>query len=188
MNIQQSQRFFVKTASIAIAVTSLLVTGSTLAAPRATTPPKPTTTTPAASAGTIVDIASSNKSFTTLVKALKAAGLVETLSGSGPFTVFAPTNAAFAALPKATLQKLSKPENKATLQKILTYHVVSGEVDSKSIKPGSVATVEGSPVNIQVKNGRVIVGGAKVIKADIKASNGIIHVIDKVIIPPDVKL
>ncbi|MBW4665873.1 MAG: fasciclin domain-containing protein [Cyanomargarita calcarea GSE-NOS-MK-12-04C] len=188
MNMQQSRRLFAKTASIAIAVTSLLVSVPTLAAPRTTTSPKPTTAAPAASAGTIVDIASSNKSFTTLVKALKAAGLVETLSGSGPFTVFAPTNAAFAALPKGTLEKLLQPENKTTLQKILSYHVVSGAIDSKSIKPGSVPTVEGSPVNIQVKKGSVFVGGARVTKADIKASNGIIHVINKVILPPDVKL
>ena len=119
---------------------------------------------------------------------MKAAELVDTLSGSGPFTVFAPTDAAFAALPKGTLQKLLKPENKATLQKILTYHVVPGAVDSKTIKSGQVKTVEGSSVNVKVNKGSVMVDKAKVTKADIKATNGVIHVIDKVILPAGLKL
>jgi uncharacterized surface protein with fasciclin (FAS1) repeats len=132
---------------------------------------------------TIVDVASKNSSFKTLVKALKAAGLVETLSGEGPFTVFAPTDAAFAKLPKATLKDLLKPENKEKLQKILTYHVVPGAVFAKDIKPGAVATVEGS--NVTLKKGKgVMVNNARVIKADIKASNGVIHAIDTVIMPP----
>lgn len=134
---------------------------------------------------TIVDIAASNASFTTLVQAVQAAGLVETLSGDGPFTVFAPTNEAFAALPPGTLETLLKPENRETLRKILTYHVVAGAVESGNIQPGDVATVEGSPVTLNVANGRVTVNNATVIAADIRASNGIIHVIDRVILPPD---
>jgi uncharacterized surface protein with fasciclin (FAS1) repeats len=132
---------------------------------------------------TIVDVASKNSSFKTLVTALKAAGLVETLSGEGPFTVFAPTDAAFAKLPKATLKDLLKPENKEKLQKILTYHVVPGAVFAKDIKPGAVATVEGS--NVTLKKGKsVMVNNARVIKADIKTSNGVIHAIDTVMMPP----
>ena len=138
-----------------------------------------------AKTNTIVDVASGNKSFSTLVTAVKAAGLVETLSGKGPFTVFAPTNAAFDALPKATLASLLKPENKAKLQKVLTYHVVSGKVMAKDVKPGSVKTVEGSPVTVRVRGGKVMVNNANVIKTDIKASNGVIHVIDKVLLPPN---
>jgi len=134
---------------------------------------------------TIVGIASGDKSFSTLVTAVKAAGLVETLSGKGPFTVFAPTNEAFNALPKATLASLLKPENKAKLQKVLTYHVVSGKVMAKDVKPGSVKTVQGSPVTVKVQGGKVMVNNANVIKTDIKASNGVIHVIDKVLLPPN---
>lgn len=142
--------------------------------------------TPATSAKkmTIVDVAVKSGSFKTLVAALKAADLVETLSGEGPFTVFAPTDAAFAKLPKGTLQSLLKPENKAKLTQILTYHVVSGAILSKDIKSGNVATVESSEVAVKVKGKRVMVNNAKVIKADIKTSNGVIHVIDRVIMPP----
>jgi uncharacterized surface protein with fasciclin (FAS1) repeats len=138
--------------------------------------------------GTIVDVASANSSVKTLVTAIKAAGLGETLSGQGPFTVFAPTNAAFAALPKGTLAKLLKPENKATLVKILTYHVVPGAVYAKDVKPGDVKTVEGSSIKIAVNKGKVTVDKAKVTKTDVKANNGVIHLIDKVLIPADVKL
>lgn len=139
-------------------------------------------------AGTIVDVASKNSSFSTLVKAVKAAGLVDTLSGQGPYTVFAPTNTAFNALPKGTLDKLLKPENKQLLQKVLTYHVVSGNLKSTSLKSGSVPTVEGSAATVRVANGGVRVNNAKVTKADISASNGVIHVIDHVLLPPDVSL
>ena len=132
---------------------------------------------------TIVQIASTNGSFKTLTAALKAAGLISTLSSPGPFTVFAPTDAAFAALPKGTVEKLLKPENKAMLVKILTYHVVSGEVLSTSLKSGNVKTVEGSSVRVKVSPRGVMVNSAKVVKADIRASNGVIHVIDKVIMP-----
>jgi uncharacterized surface protein with fasciclin (FAS1) repeats len=144
---------------------------------------KPMATT--AKTQTIVDVASGNKDFSTLVKAVKAAGLVETLSGPGPFTVFAPTNAAFAALPKATLADLLKPENKAKLAKVLTYHVVSGTVLAKDVKPGSVKTVEGGSVTIKAEGGKVMVNEATVTRTDIKASNGVIHVIDKVLLPPN---
>lgn len=143
----------------------------------------------AAETGTIVDVASANPDFKTLVTAIKAAELAETLSGPGPFTVFAPTDAAFAKLPKATLDQLLKPENKTALQKVLTYHVISGAVDSKSIKPGEVKTVEGNTVAIAVsQKGDVTVNKAKVTQPDVKASNGVIHVIDTVIIPPGLKL
>lgn len=132
----------------------------------------------------IVDVAASNGSFNTLVAAVKAAGLVDTLKGKGPFTVFAPTDAAFAKLPAGTVADLLKPENKAKLQAILTYHVLSGKVASGDIagKKLSVATVQGSNVAINATKG-VMVDNATVTAADIEASNGIIHVIDTVIIP-----
>lgn len=141
--------------------------------------------TPATQTGTIVDVASSNPAFTTLVQAVQAAGLVETLSGEGPFTVFAPTNEAFAALPKGTLEKLLQPENRETLRKVLTYHVVSGNLKSKDIRAGQVATVEGSPVSVQVRTKNITVNNARVMTPDVAASNGVIHVIDRVILPPN---
>ncbi|MCS6959218.1 MAG: fasciclin domain-containing protein [Pseudanabaenaceae cyanobacterium SKYGB_i_bin29] len=138
--------------------------------------------------GNIVTVASSNKDFSTLVSAIKAAGLVETLSSKGPFTIFAPTNAAFASLPKGTLEKLLRPENKQTLIKVLTYHVVAGEVLSKDVKPGDVKTVEGSNIKVTVMDGKPKVNGANVTTVDVKATNGVIHVIDAVILPPGLKL
>jgi uncharacterized surface protein with fasciclin (FAS1) repeats len=140
-----------------------------------------------AQAKDIVAIASGDAQFKTLTKALGAAGLVTTLQGKGPFTVFAPTDAAFAALPKATLDDLLKPANKAKLTKILTYHVVPGSVLSTSLKSGDVKSVEGTPLKVAVSGGKVTVSGANVVKADIKASNGVIHVIDKVLIPAETK-
>jgi uncharacterized surface protein with fasciclin (FAS1) repeats len=134
---------------------------------------------------TITELAVSSKSLSTLVAALKAADLVDTLSGEGPFTVFAPTNAAFAKLPKATLANLLKPENKEQLKKILTYHVVPGKITSKMLKPNQqVETVEGSKVTVKVRGGKVMVKNATVLKADVAASNGVIHSIDTVIMPP----
>jgi len=132
----------------------------------------------------IVDTAASAGSFNTLVAAVKAAGLVDTLKSDGPFTVFAPTDEAFAALPSGTVENLLKPENKDTLVKILTYHVVAGKVMSADIagKTLSPETVEGSTVDINATNG-VMIDDANVITADIEASNGVIHVIDKVIMP-----
>ena len=135
--------------------------------------------------GTIVDVAVEAGEFQTLVAAVDAAGLVETLSGEGPFTVFAPNDEAFAALDPALIEVLLLPENQEVLAQILTYHVVSGEVLSTDIEAGDVATVEGSTVTIGVDGG-VTVNDATVIAADVTASNGVIHVIDAVLIPPDV--
>lgn len=133
----------------------------------------------------IVDLAVSQDILSTLVAAVKAGGLVETLKGKGPFTVFAPTNEAFAALPAGTLESLLKPENKDQLVQILTYHVVPGKVMSTDLKDGMKAkTVQGSDVKIGVSKEGVNVNEAKVIKADVNASNGVVHVIDKVILPP----
>lgn len=132
----------------------------------------------------IVAIASKNDSFETLTAALKAANLVETLEGAGPFTVFAPTDEAFAKLPAGTLDSLLKPENKDRLVAILTYHVVSGNVMAADVvKLSSAKTVNGKEAKITVSNGKVMVDGALVTAADIKASNGVIHVIDSVILP-----
>lgn len=148
--------------------------------------------TPAATAAAdIVVVASGNPDFTTLVAAVKAAELVETLQGTGPFTVLAPTNAAFAALPAGLVEALLKPENKATLQKILTYHVIAGNVKSGDVKAGPVNTVEGQPVTFAVNGTAITVAGstqppANVVIADVNASNGTIHAIDSVLIPPGV--
>ena len=133
----------------------------------------------------IVAIASGNEDFSTLVAAVAAAGLVETLQGEGPFTVFAPTNDAFAALPAGLVDKLLLPENKDLLVKILTYHVVSGTVLAADVTAGDVPTVEGQNITITTDMG-VKVNGATVTATDIIASNGVIHVIDAVILPPDV--
>ena len=134
----------------------------------------------------IVENAANSKDHTTLVTAVKAAGLVDTLSGAGPFTVFAPTNAAFAKLPPGTVEMLVKPENKATLQRILTYHVVAGAVPAAEVvKLRSARTVSGDVVTIDAAGGAVRVDNAKVVTADVTASNGVIHVIDAVILPKD---
>ena len=135
--------------------------------------------------GTIVDVAAGNEDFSTLVAAVEAAGLAETLSSEGPFTVFAPTNDAFAALPEGLLDALLLPENQETLVKILTYHVLAGEVTSDMVTAGDVATVEGQNITITTDGG-VKVNDANVIATDVMASNGVIHVIDAVIVPPDV--
>jgi len=134
----------------------------------------------------IVDTAVAAGSFNTLVKAVQAADLAATLEGPGPFTVFAPTDQAFAKLPPGTLESLLKPENKEKLRAILTYHVVAGELDASQVaKLTSVKTVEGAKLKIAEKNGSVMVDNAKVVKADIQTSNGIIHVIDAVMLPPN---
>lgn len=133
----------------------------------------------------IVDTAVSAGSFKTLAAALSAAGLVDTLKGNGPFTVFAPTDEAFAKLPKGTVEELLKPENKAKLTAVLTYHVVPGKVMAADVvKLTSAKTVQGSSAKVTVKDGGVMIDGAKVIKTDIATSNGVIHVIDSVILPP----
>lgn len=134
--------------------------------------------------GNVVDVAASNSSFKTLTAALRAAGLDKILATGGPYTIFAPTDEAFAALPKGAVEQLLKPENRETLVKILTYHVVPGQNTSSTLKSGETKTLEGGAVQVKVSPSGVMVNDAKVIKADIKASNGIIHVIDKVIIPP----
>lgn len=142
--------------------------------------------------GTIVDVAAANSTFSTLVTAVKAADLVGTLSGKGPFTVFAPTNEAFAKLPAGTVESLVKPENKATLVNILTYHVVSGAVmaaDVVKLDGKAVKTVQGGEVTVGVKDSKVTLtdankGVANVTGTDVKASNGVIHVIDAVLMPP----
>jgi len=135
--------------------------------------------------GTIVDVAVAAGNFSTLVAAVTAADLVETLSGEGPFTVFAPTDDAFAALPAGVLDALLLPENKAVLAQILTYHVVSGKVMAADVTDSDVATVEGQTVKLSTMGG-VTVNGANVIAADVAASNGVIHAIDAVILPPGV--
>jgi len=139
-----------------------------------------------AKAADIVDTAVAAGSFKTLVAAVQAAGLVDTLKGPGPFTVFAPTDAAFAKLPAGTVDTLLQPENKAKLTAILTYHVIPGKVMSKDIAglKFETPTVEGAPVTIDATGKAVMVDSAKVVQADVVASNGVIHVIDTVIMPP----
>jgi uncharacterized surface protein with fasciclin (FAS1) repeats len=132
---------------------------------------------------TVVDIAVGSADHTTLVAAVKAAGLVETLSGDGPFTIFAPTNAAFAKLPAGTVEDLLKPENKDKLVAILTYHVVPGKVMAADVKPGAVKTVNGKEATIAVSYGKPTIDGAKIVATDLVGSNGVIHVIDTVILP-----
>ena len=135
----------------------------------------------------IVDTAVEAGSFKTLVAAVKAAGLVDTLKSAGPFTVMAPTDAAFAKLPEGTVESLLKPENKGKLVAILTYHVIPGKAmaaDVVKLNGRSVKTVEGSPARISVDGQTVMIQNAKVVKTDITCTNGVIHVIDTVIMPP----
>ncbi|WP_392534654.1 fasciclin domain-containing protein [Nostoc sp. C117] len=138
----------------------------------------------------IVALAASSNSFTTLTSLLKTAGLAETLQQAGPYTVFAPTNDAFAALPAATLEQLQQPENREALIKILRYHVVPGALTATQLTNGELTTSEERPVNIQIDraNNQVTVNNARVLQADVKASNGIIHAINQVLIPPDVNI
>ncbi|RKF08119.1 fasciclin domain-containing protein [Oceaniradius stylonematis] len=157
----------IKTAIAAIAATGIM-TGAALAG--------------GMGAKDIVDTAAANDDFETLVAAVQAAGLVETLKGEGPFTVFAPTDEAFAAI-GATVEELLKPENKDALTAVLTYHVVAGKVMSTDlVDDASVATVQGQNITIDLDNG-AMVNDANVVTADIETSNGVIHVIDKVIVP-----
>ena len=132
----------------------------------------------------IVDTAVAAGQFKTLAAALQAAGLIETLKGKGPFTVFAPTDAAFAKLPKGTVEDLLKPENKAKLTAILTYHVVPGKVMAADVvKVKDAKTVQGGSIKVNAGGGAVTVDGANVVKTDIGASNGVIHVVDTVLMP-----
>jgi uncharacterized surface protein with fasciclin (FAS1) repeats len=154
-----------------LAVFATTFVGATRSAVRAQTPD-------------IVDTAVAAGSFKTLAKALEAAGLVETLKGAGPFTVFAPTDEAFAKLPAGTVESLLKPENKAKLQRVLTYHVVAGKVMAADVvKLSSAKGVSGDTLTIRTGNGGVTVDNARVVKTDIGASNGVIHVIDTVLLP-----
>lgn len=138
-------------------------------------------------AGTIVEVAADTPGFETLVAAITAADLGETLSGEGPFTVFAPTDDAFDALPEGLLDALLLPENQDTLTQILTYHVVSGEVPSDQVTEGPVETVEGESIEVSIPDGTVTLNGtATVTTVDVEASNGVIHVIDGVLVPPSV--
>lgn len=134
--------------------------------------------------GTIVDVAAGAPQFKTLVTALKAANLMKTLAGKGPFTVFAPTDDAFAKLPAGTLDSLLKPENEPKLRASLLYHVVAGSVKSSDLKNGDVKTADGKTVKVDLSGGTAKINDASVTKADIPASNGVIHVIDTVLIPP----
>ncbi|MDZ8227757.1 fasciclin domain-containing protein [Nostoc sp. ChiVER01] len=151
--------------------------------------PAPTPSAPGASGNqgkNLLGLAESNASFTTLTKALKAAGLTGTLQGKDNFTIFAPTDAAFAKLPQDALQELLKPANKEVLIKILTYHVVPGKVLSTDLKSGEVKSLEGGAINVKVDpTTGVTVNDAKVTQADITGTNGVIHAIDQVILPPD---
>ncbi len=138
--------------------------------------------------GNIVDVASKAGTFNTLIAAAKAAGLVGTLTSKGPFTVLAPTDAAFAKLPAGTVEMLLKPENKAKLASILTYHVVAGRAFAADVaKATSVKSVQGSAIKITAKNGKVMANNATIVATDINASNGVVHVIDQVIMPPAAK-
>lgn len=132
---------------------------------------------------TVVEIAVANDDFSTLVAAVKAAGLAETLSGEGPFTIFAPTNEAFAKLPEGTVESLLEPENKEKLAAVLTYHVVAGRVMAADVTAGEVATVNGAKATVTIADGAVQIDGATVVKTDIVGKNGVIHVIDAVIMP-----
>ena len=158
-----------------LSITAILT--SALALPMAQADTKP------AAAQDIVAVASGAGSFKTLVAAVKAAGLVETLQGKGPFTVFAPTDEAFAKLPAGTVEGLLKPENKEKLVAILTYHVVPGKVMAADVKAGEVKTVNGKDLSVKAADGKVTVNGANVVKTDIAATNGVIHVIDTVVLP-----
>jgi uncharacterized surface protein with fasciclin (FAS1) repeats len=156
-----------------IGIASLLAAAAIIGTVRAETP----------ASKDIVAVASSAGTFKTLVAAVQAAGLVETLEGKGPFTVFAPTDEAFAKLPAGTLESLLKPENKEKLAAILTYHVVSGKVMSADVKTGMVKTVNGKELDVKAWSGKVSVNGGKVTAADVAASNGVIHVVDTVLLP-----
>ncbi len=151
------------------------------AAPTTETAPDSSAT---ATSKDVVDVAIGSPDHTTLVAAVTAAGLVETLKGSGPFTVFAPTNAAFAALPAGTVDGLLKPEKKADLTKILTYHVVSGAVKAADLTDGQkVKTLQGEELTVSIKDGKVMINGANVTAADLEGSNGVVHVVDAVLMP-----
>lgn len=188
----------VKIVAAGFAVASLALVGCSSSSDTAESSPSPAATTSAPMESptpaetvvtdeTIVGVAAATDDFSTLVAAVQAAGLAETLSGTGPYTVFAPTNEAFDDLPAGLVDALLLPENKEVLTQILTYHVVEGEVLSADVQPGKVPTVEGSDLTIRVQSdGDVKVNRADVEAVDVVASNGVIHVIDEVLVPPNV--
>lgn len=191
MKLSNSFKFTNKFAGIAAALLLMPVAVACENQNTTTTPATqatPSTTEGTASSQTIVETAIANGSFNTLVAAVKAADLVDTLNGPGPYTVFAPTDEAFAALPAGVLDKLLLPKNKAVLTKILTYHVVAGNVPASAVKTGPVPSVEGANLNLTADAGNVTVNDAKVVQADVAASNGVIHVIDAVLLPPNLDL
>ncbi|HSD11875.1 MAG TPA: fasciclin domain-containing protein [Candidatus Binatia bacterium] len=166
------------TKKIGISILALALAGTAAAGPAQPASAK------AAKASDIVDTAVAAGSFKTLAAALEAAGLVDTLRGAGPFTVFAPTDEAFAKLPAGTVESLLEPENKAQLIAVLTYHVVPGKVEAKDVaKLSDAKTVNGQSLRIQATGGQVMVDSARVVKTDIACSNGVIHVIDTVVLP-----
>lgn len=171
---QNQRRNTMKTIKLIRTITVAALVASAMSLPVAQASEKP---------GDIVAVAAGAGSFKTLVAAVKAAGLVETLQGTGPFTVFAPTDDAFAKLPAGTVESLLKPENKDKLVAILTYHVVGGKVMAADVKTMMAKTVNGQELSIKVGDGGVTVDNAKVVKTDVAASNGVIHVIDTVVLP-----
>jgi uncharacterized surface protein with fasciclin (FAS1) repeats len=180
--------FFAIVAITAVTLTACNSEGEKKAEETATPPAKEETATPTPpvveAPKDVVDIAMGSADHSTLVAAVKAAGLVETLKGAGPFTIFAPTNAAFSALPAGTVDGLLKPEKKADLTKILTYHVVAGAVKAADLKDGQkVKTLQGGELTVSIKDGKVKINGANVTAADLSGSNGVIHVVDAVLMP-----
>ena len=192
----KSPRIILLGAAVAVSVLVLGACGSssktTASSPTtasSSTTAKMSTASTSPAAQSIVEIAAANPDFSTLVTAVKAAGLADTLSGPGPYTVFAPTNEAFAKLPAGTLDTLLQPANKQQLTDILTYHVVPGAVMAKDVKAGPVTTVNGATFTVSTSGSDVIItdgkgNKSKIVKTDIVASNGVIHVIDTVLLPP----
>jgi len=153
--------------------------------PSMTTPASPSSE--QAGASNVVDTAATYGNFNTLIQAVEAAGLTETLTGEGPYTVFAPTDEAFAALPTGVLNALLLPENQDLLVQVLTYHVAPGEITSDQIETGAVPVANGGAIAVRVEGDRVIVNDGSVVTPDISASNGVIHAINRVLLPPDVR-
>jgi len=176
MNLKTNRILSVATLAAAVTLTSSLFAGEHTAT-------KDASSATCAAGKDIVSVASGADNFKTLVAAVKAAGLVETLQGKGPFTVFAPTDEAFAKLPAGTVESLLKPENKAKLVAILTYHVLAGKVLAADVKTMKAKSVNGQELSIKLEDGNVTVDNAKVIKTDLAANNGVIHVIDTVVLP-----
>ena len=183
---------------LSVLITSLLMlpivsscAPQTAQAPTAPPPTSPTSSPTAAptpqAGGTIVEVAAANPVLKNMTAAIQAGGLTATLEGQGPFTVFAPTDQAFSTVPAATRQQLLQPQNRKTLTRILSYHVVPGDLSSGQLNPGAVKTLEGQTLTVRTGS-QVTVNNAKVTQPDIQASNGVIHVIDRIIVPPDVKL